>query len=610
MIIFKKVEIEGFGSIVKPLVFTLDLEGLNVLRGRVGSGKTTVPSAMSWALYGQSLKEKSQITTWEEIRDKEFRGTKVAVTFEKNGDIYQIIRCEKYKGKVGKSKGGSRIIINVNGVDSIEIDNPIFKGVKGKREQQALIEKILGYSFDLFKSSIVFGQKMKRIIEETGPKKKKIFDEAFDAGFIDEARENEKNELAKLKGLLDKEEDKLDNLSEKIIDKRDSYKEALKFEKNFLKEKKKNIKEIGDEIGSIEKELEKIPTKEVKKKTSKIKSKLEKARKEKNDLYKTKVKKEGLEKEIRKLINEAKEKREQTKVKNKVCPTCGGKLNKEKGIELVKQYKKELKHLKQTIGDKQGELNKLKEVDLKNINAEISKLEKKYDKAYDRERNNVFLLSQKPKLLAKLDRLVEKRSLLEQEELTIHSNRYKKQIKKLELTLKRHKKRRKQLGKSISIKKWLISDPLSNSGIKAYIFDNLLGSVNERLEQYSKVLGFKVEFGIDLETHNKDFYQAILYDDIIIPYQDLSGGQKQLVDTSIAFAIHDVISEIRPSNLMFMDEPFEGLGDEEIELVEELIETKAKGKSLFLITHHKSFNPRNANEIIFRITKNKTTEII
>src|SRR5690606_31315174 len=121
---------------------------------------------------------------------------------------------------------------------------------------------------------------------------------------------------------------------------------------------------------------------------------------------------------------------------------------------------------------------------------------------------------------------------------------------------------------------WLIKDPLSNTGLKAYMFNSMLEQVNIALEEYSRVLGFQVEFGIDLDTHRKDFYQAVLFEGVITPYEDLSGGQKQLVDTSIAFAIHDVIAKIRPCNILFMDEPFESLGIDEIEIIEELVENK------------------------------------
>ena len=47
---------------------------------------------------------------------------------------------------------------------------------------------------------------------------------------------------------------------------------------------------------------------------------------------------------------------------------------------------------------------------------------------------------------------------------------------------------------------WLINDPLGNNGIKAYLFDSSLDMLNRTLDKYSQVLGFRIEFNIDLGT--------------------------------------------------------------------------------------------------------------
>ena len=70
-----------------------------------------------------------------------------------------------------------------------------------------------------------------------------------------------------------------------------------------------------------------------------------------------------------------------------------------------------------------------------------------------------------------------------------------------------------------------------------------------------------------------------------------------------------VISDLRPVNIMFLDEPFESLGNDEIEIVADLVQEKARDKSLFLITHHQSFNPINVNDITVELDENKHTII-
>ena len=183
---FKDIEIEGFGSILGPLRFELDRgNSLSIIRGEVGSGKTSLPSALCWGLFGKTLKDKSTVETWVERRSSNFRGTKVVVNWEDNNHSYTVIRCKSFKGKITIGKN-----VKVNGGNNLFllIDGKSYQDGKGKVNAQDNIEKVLGYSFELFKNSIVFGQKMKRIIEESGPNKKKLFEEAFEAGFIEDAK--------------------------------------------------------------------------------------------------------------------------------------------------------------------------------------------------------------------------------------------------------------------------------------------------------------------------------------------------------------------------------------------------------------------------------------
>ena len=96
-----------------------------------------------------------------------------------NSEVHQVIRCSDYKGKVEGSKGGNRLVYLIEGV---EVKN------KKKLEIQALIEENLGLSYALFKNSIMFGQGLKRLIQETGPDKKKLFEEVFDVAYLSRAK--------------------------------------------------------------------------------------------------------------------------------------------------------------------------------------------------------------------------------------------------------------------------------------------------------------------------------------------------------------------------------------------------------------------------------------
>lgn len=139
-----------------------------------------------------------------------------------------------------------------------------------------------------------------------------------------------------------------------------------------------------------------------------------------------------------------------------------------------------------------------------------------------------------------------------------------------------------------NIYKWICDDPLGNNGIKAYIFESSMGMLNEVLESYSKVLGFRIVFGVDLSSARKDFTTNITKDGVEVFYEELSGGEKQLVSLAMAFAMNEVITGPKGINIAFLDEVFESLSDDNIEVVVELIKKIYKNKALFLITHQKS----------------------
>ncbi|MAO08056.1 MAG: hypothetical protein CL596_05015 [Alteromonas sp.] len=581
---------------IKPFNIKIERPGLNIITGKVGSGKTTIPSVISWTLFGKTLKENSSVSTWEEKRPKNYKGTKTGIIFYKDKKQIIIIRCKDYKGKIEvdnkKLKGGNNIFIFIDGKH--------YTKARNKSDKKEFIEKLLGYSFDLFKTSIVFGQKMKKIIEETGPHKKKVFEEAFEVDFVEIAKTNTENQLSKLtEALTDYEYDK-ESKEDKIEELRIFYSEAKKDEANFEKDKKESLKEIDNDIKELNEELislnktqaSLVDIKPLEKKLDKLKTQYEKE----NDKW---LLHEDLESSIETIEEHDIKKLKKKYKKDKVnyCNECGGKLS-DKDTKLYnKNLDLEIRELVKKSAELKKELGTLQTKDTTKLKKDIKKLKTKISKKENKNARAKGVLKRLPKVKEKISDLTKRREKLSNKKLKIKSTKYKSKIDKLEKKITGLNKNIRKLEKEIEIQKWLIKDPLSNNGLKAYMFNSLLTKVNDKLIDYSRILGFQVEFGIDLSTARKDFYQAVLFEDVVTPYEDLSGGQKQLVDTSVAFAIHDVISEIRPTNLLFLDEPFESLGVDEIEIIEELVEEKAKNKSLYLITHQQGFSPRNANKI-------------
>ena len=74
MIEFTNISIEGFGS-VQELTLPLNTKGITVIRGANGFGKTSIFTALVWALYGKNLKGNPDVNTWQKVRPKNYKGT-------------------------------------------------------------------------------------------------------------------------------------------------------------------------------------------------------------------------------------------------------------------------------------------------------------------------------------------------------------------------------------------------------------------------------------------------------------------------------------------------------------------------------------------------------
>lgn len=556
MIQFGNIIIEGFCSI-PYLELNLGLRGITVIRGATGEGKTTILSALVWAVYGKNIKGKSDVNTWEKYRQKNYHGTKVEVYFSKSGKIHKITRCLKYKGEVNGSKGKDRLIYEI---DAIEVSD------KNKNDIQALIVADLGMSYDLFMNSIMFGQGMKRLIQESPSDKKDLFEEIFELGYISKAME-----IAK--GYYTKSLEEYNDIHQKyysIKEKRQSVQRML----DDLKEQAKHIKtDISSKIRSLEKKL----------------SMLAKAKKS-NELKDTVTQKNLIEQKIqeakdsqRELLNRINDARSKTKVS----------LEEFIGI-IIKLLKK---------GDIKNSLKRL--MDVKKAFGDIEKFQDKYSRISDSissYRDQLEDIKDKEYESKKVQRDIDNieaeiKNLSSEKKTGVNVSlikKYKEQLSTLTDKLSDIENQMEEKKVVVDNYKWVMDDPLGNRGIKAFLFESSLDILNETLDSYSEVLGFSILFYVDIQGVKKDFNTQIIMDGIEVSYEELSGGQRQLVNLAMAFAMNEVMTKAKGINIAFLDEVFENLSSEYIDLVIGLIRKVYRDKTLYLISHQESLPIPNA----------------
>ena len=556
MIQFGNIIIEGFCSI-PYLELNLGSKGITVIRGATGEGKTTILSALVWGAYGKNLKGKSDVNTWEKYRPKNYNGTKVEIYFGKDGKTHKITRCLKYKGEVNGAKGKDRLIYEI---DAVEVSE------KNKGEIQALINADLGMSYSLFMNSILFGQGMKRLIQESSSDKKDLFEEIFELEYISKARDIAKDYYTE--ALREYNE---------ISQKYSSSKEKKQSIQRMLDDLKKQANHVKNDLSSRVKVLEK-----------KL-SLLAKAKKE-NELKETVTYKNRIEQRIQEARDNQKE------LLNKINDA-----KKKTRVSLEEFIGVIIKLLKR--GDIKNSLKRLMEV--KKAFGDIERLQDKCSKLADKISNYRDKLEElrdqeyeANKVQRDIDLThVEIKKLLSEKRAGVNLGlikKYKTQLSTISDKLQSIESEMEEKRAKVDNYKWVMDDPLGNRGIKAFLFESSLDILNETLESYSEVLGFSILFYVDIQGVKKDFNTQIIMDGIEVSYEELSGGQKTLVNIAMAFAMNEVMTKAKGINIAFLDEVFENLSSEYVDLVIGLIRKIYKDKTLYLISHQESLPIPNA----------------
>ena len=554
MIKFLKLNIEGFCSI-SQFELELDSPGITVIRGFNGQGKSSLFSALVWGLYGKNLKGISDVNTWDKFRLDTYKGTKVEVYFESPKGLHKIIRCQNYKAKVGNGLGNNRLIYLIDTEES---------PIKGKLELQNQISRDLGMSYNLFINSVMFGQGLTRLIQESGADQKKLFEEIFDLNYLTIARNIASNRMNELSPKISRAQYELNyrtrnkqeikqNIQE-IKSSRDSYQDQIKQDEETYKAQIRKLEKSLKEFEDLPKRIEK---------TNRDFEKLEKSLREykqyiANPDYK-KVSLEELVDKVIKLIEEEKIKTSLTVLKDI-----------KSSIVKTREYQDKISQL----NDERYKLSQIKHNNL------------------IKDKDRIHIESQIKQITNSLKRIDKNTP-----DYDSMISRYKDNLKKIKRESREFRNEAESLTKEYELVKWAYDDPLGNNGIKAYLFESSLGLINELLKSYSNILGFNIYFGMDLSTTRKDFVVAINLNGIDVFYEELSGGQKQLVNLAMAFAMNQALSRSKGLNIAFLDEIFESLSEDNIGIVIDLIKKIYQNKTLFLITHQESLPIPNSKTL-------------
>ncbi|MCX6803424.1 MAG: hypothetical protein NTY48_02525 [Candidatus Diapherotrites archaeon] len=354
-------------------------KGTNVIVGVMGSGKSSIVNAISYALFGTFPAVKGRSVTLEEIimnKPNSQSRAEITLDFEQGGVKYKVERIIKRDGtNEAKLYGNARLIAG-----------PKQKDVNEK------VENLLGLNYELFSRAVYSEQNEMDFFLKLTPSARKIkFDELLELAKYEEARKNSvtlQNELAKenkqrkefieqqKKTIQSHEEEKLQKqiaeekaeialLEKEILKVR---KEVLSIETEFkvLAEKERQNKLLEDQILKLNFRIESLKLDVSKSDKITIEEVLKRIEKLKTEVILIKEKTAHKEKEYKENDLESKKASEETRVfeyeKKKLlaeetgiiglkgkCPTCQQELTEEHKKSLRNEITAKVKELEVKI---------------------------------------------------------------------------------------------------------------------------------------------------------------------------------------------------------------------------------------------------------------------
>lgn len=188
--------ISAFGPYAGRVTLSMDqlgTNGLYLITGDTGAGKTTIFDAITFALYGEASGENRESAMFRSKYATPETPTEVELTFENLGKVYTVKRNPEYERAKSRGEG-----VTVQKPDA-ELAMPDGRVITKVKEVNAAIKEILGIDRNQFSqiAMIAQGDFLKLLFAET-TERQKIFREIFKTGYYQVLQERLKTESGTL----------------------------------------------------------------------------------------------------------------------------------------------------------------------------------------------------------------------------------------------------------------------------------------------------------------------------------------------------------------------------------------------------------------------------
>lgn len=620
------LQMEGFRSYRDRTTLRFNDSGLHVISGENGEGKSTIINAFVWVLYGVNIHGKS-IATWPYCRTPDWIGTRVSVELRTGDFKYRIYRHLKYKGETHGVVGEDKLMVfrKEKGLDDWEMETAYLY----KKDQQQFINGLLGVDSNTFLQSIVFGQRLQRLMSTKDKDKRELFDTLFDLSFLEEAKVRTLDAYNRYSRLVGDSKAKLSTHMAELAVYEKQYEEDQLTLNNFKEQRRQRLEllktrytEAKDRLRGLKEEEAKmrdvVASIEDGKQEATAMDAIEALRNTRQDLREkvqdisSRIADYGREAaRIKTTISELEQQYELVDV---VCPTCGGPLKEENIIQVqqgimekIERHNQSVQALNEKRADFKPALDEYQDR-LEAVESELSVAMESYESDKKSRQDG-------KSLLAKYNDLKSDVRVTEAEIISIHKQHADEKgrplpnsnIERIRTALAEVKSAIEETQATLLKQEdllrrveWWNKKGFGSGGLKAYVFSAMLSTFNRYVEKYAVHFGYSIKFWVDMKKANKPFVTSIYSNGHELDYDDLSGGQKQRVDICTAFALHDMVSHKTRVRLLLLDEVTESLDVAGQQMIFDLLRVKSETSGVYVLNHSVFVDMTNVERIEIR----------
>lgn len=589
-----RVIIENFGIVGNADINFDECPSLTMLGGRVrtggassnGAGKSTVFNAIAWATYGRELRKRAA----RKVVRRGEKSCRVQVFFTlDDGSKFRVDRSRKRSGGASVKINGKQISTATGG--------------------QELIDRTLGFSYDLFVRTVIFGGDLSAFCRMTPAQRTQMLEEMLgiqhylDASDVAKAAAKEHEEvLSRLEGKIADKRDRrtravqamrsaAENVGGVLIE----HEEEVESLRNDVCEHSADMQEALVELAEAYERLAEADSgyerqhAEWVSRCEELQRTLDQMLTERGDV---RGKYTSLDSQIR--ATEGRLAELKRNVRPKFCPTCGKPTdNASKPIDLSK-YEADLAAMRKSLvihaksRDKAETAVETATMMLKRARADEPK---RPDDSPEIDEIRERLVSTESDLKS-ASRLLRDR-LESWDDAKPHREAFNAAWHELlsldDATDEDYKKVREAKRKLRIMEYW--QGGLSRDGIPSLLLDSVAPALNQYVKPLADVLtdrAYSIMFVNSIsESGRTDFRVEVSNADGGEDYEDLSKGELVRTDLCVLFAIRELMqtkAKVRCDQI-FIDELLDGLDDTGMEYAVRLLRSKKLAKQVVFISH-------------------------